>query len=132
LTLLGSVFHKLLELVLLIDSLRVSLREEVLLGAAPSRYAAAASTSPKSWRPWWQPGSIHAPKYQLRHGGDGGGVFHRQGAVVPWRLWPGTTAAATNADHVELVGQRRHGCPALPTACDAAGHALVGAAAHSG
>ena len=30
------------------------------------------------------------------------------------------------------VGQRRHGFSALATACDAASHALVAAAAHSG
>ena len=74
-------FHELLELVLLIDHLHVGFIEEVLLSAAPSWHA-AASVSPKSWRPWQQPGSVHAPKYQLWHGGDGGGVFHRQGAVV--------------------------------------------------
>ena len=101
LTLLARIcFHELLEFVLLIDRLHVGLREEVLLGAAPSWHV-AASASPKSWRPWWQPGSVHAPKYQLWHGGDRGGIFHRQGAVVPWRLWPVTTAAATNAHHVE-------------------------------
>ena len=74
-------FHELLELVLLIDRLRVGFIEEVLLGVAPSRHAAARA-SPKSWRLWQQPRSVHAPKYQLWHGGDGGGVFHRQGAVV--------------------------------------------------
>ena len=67
LTLLARIcFHELLELVLLIDRLHVGFIEEVLLGASPSRHA-AASTIPKSWRPWQQPGSVHAPKYQLWH-----------------------------------------------------------------
>jgi hypothetical protein len=53
-------FHELLESVALVDRLHVGLREEALLGAAPSRHAAASASS-NNWRPWWQPRSVHIP-----------------------------------------------------------------------
>ena len=51
-------FHEILESIVHIDRLHVSFREEVLLGAAPSRHVAASASS-KSWRPWWQPRFVH-------------------------------------------------------------------------
>jgi hypothetical protein len=55
-----SFFHKILESVVLIDRLHVGLREEVLLGAAPSRHARGDNPDP------------YTPKYMER----GSAVFY--------------------------------------------------------
>jgi hypothetical protein len=122
-------FHELLESIILIDRLHLGARELLLFGPTPSRHAAPSASS-KNWRPWWQPWSAHASKYQLWHSGDRGGVFRRQRTVVPCHFRPRTTAAATNAHHVDLVCQCRYVFLALATACYAGPHALVSAAAH--